>query len=239
MEPHRRNREDAVAIVVEPKTYEGPGGPFAGAMAFDDAWTGPRPGLLVIHTAHGPRPLEENGARSLVERGYAALVVDLYGAAVRPTNLDDALTEAGKLTAASQLLLDRMSAALGALRADPHVDPTRVAAMGYCLGGKAVLDLARSGADVAGVISLHGGYHRPSFPNADPIGAKVLVLHGWDDHYSPPELLVALAEELTAAGADWRICAYGRTGHSFLQNPDTYRRSWAEITAFVAELFPQ
>ena len=153
------------------------------------------------------------------------------------------------LNADRALLLERLRASLAALRSLPQVDPTRTAAIGFCFGGKCALDLARSGADVAGVVSFHGVYDPPPWQVAAPIRAEILLCHGWDDPLAPPDATVALARELTAAGADWQLHAYGHTGHGFtdpsatmaergiVYQKDADRRSWQAMRNFLAELF--
>jgi dienelactone hydrolase len=135
------------------------------------------------------------------------------------------------------------------VRKREHVDKERVAVIGYCFGGQCALDVARSGADVAAVAAFHGLFDPCGLP-AQPIKAKVVAFHGWDDPMVPPEAVVALGNELTEAGADWQIHAYGHVGHGFT-NPNAHqmgikgvfyheaaaRRSWAALEDFLAEVF--
>src|SRR3546814_343939 len=133
----------------------------------------------------------------------------------------------------------------------PEVDAERTAAIGFCFGGKCVLDLARTGADLRGVVSFHGVYDAPPFPNVAPIKPKILVCHGWEDPIAPPEAMVGLAKELTESGADWQIHAYGHTGHAFTDEslnmpqqgfapqPDADRRSWQALQNFLGGIFGQ
>jgi dienelactone hydrolase len=121
--------------------------------------------------------------------------------------------------------------------------------MGYCFGGLCVLDLARSGADVLGVASFHGLFHKPGNTEGNKISAKVLVLHGWDDPMAKPAQVIELAEELTKSGADWQIHGYGNTLHAFtnpaandpahgtVYNADADRRSWQSLQLFLADIF--
>jgi dienelactone hydrolase len=142
------------------------------------------------------------------------------------------------------LLRDRLYASLEtALGVAAPADPARIAAIGFCFGGKCVLDLARSGADIAGVASFHGLYDAPPFPNGT-ITAKVLVLHGWEDPLDPPETVLALATEMTEAKVDWQIHSYGHTVHGFtnparetMYSPVADRRSWRALIDFLEELF--
>jgi dienelactone hydrolase len=141
----------------------------------------------------------------------------------------------------------RLLDALGTLKGLPMVDGSRLGAIGFCFGGKCVLDLARGGAGIRAGVSFHGVYDPPPFPNA-PMTAKLLICHGWNDPLSTPEASVALANELTKAGVDWQFHAYGHTGHAFTASnipldatktfgfqPDTNRRSWKAMTDFLAE----
>ena len=153
-----------------------------------------------------------------------------------------------ELNADRVLLRDRMLGAHALLKNMPAVDAARTAAIGFCFGGKCVLDLARAGADIAGGVSFHGVYEAPPFPNAT-ITAKLLVCHGWEDPIAPPEATVGLAKELTEAGCDWQIHAYGHTGHAFTDesvhmpekglaySADADRRSFRAMVNFLEELF--
>lgn len=224
--------------------YEHGGIAFEAYAAWDDASAAPRPIILVAGTFMGRSGFEEAKARSLAELGYVAVAIDLYGVGHWPADADEARGAMDALNADRALLKGRLLAALeAARRAGPQADPGRVAAIGFCFGGKCVLDLARSGADVAGVVSFHGLYDPPSFANG-AIKAKILVLHGWDDPLAPPDMVLGLAKELTGAGADWQVNAYGHTVHAFtnparegMYSPVVDRRSWHAMRYFLDELF--
>ena len=149
--------------------------------------------------------------------GYSVLVADLFGT---PLHAGDRASEAvrrrwARCAATAPALRDRLLAVLDAgPRAATQVDADRIAAIGFCFGGQCALDLARSGADIAGVASFHGLFDPPGLP-PQPIKAKVAAYHGWDDPMVPPDAVVALGKELTAAGCDWQIHAYGHVGHGF------------------------
>ncbi len=211
---------------------------------------GPHPAVLIAHAWGGRHPFEEERARALAELGYVGIAIDLYGKGNRGNSQEENAALMQPLLDDRELLQARLQAALAAARLQPEVDGERVAAIGYCFGGLCVLDLARSGTDVQGVASFHGLFNAPE--NAGPpsrITAKVLVLHGYDDPMAPPQAMVELASELTEAGADWQIHAYGHTLHSFSKpgaddpsmgiayNADAERRSWASLQAFLMELF--
>src|SRR5690606_24908061 len=146
--------------------------------------------------------------------GYAAFAIDLYGEGRTGTSPEENAALMQPLVQDRALLAQRMNNALTALAGQPQVDRNRIGAMGYCFGGLCVLDLARSGADVRGVVSLHGAL-KPSGLPAAPIRAKVLVLHGHDDPLVPLEEVIAFQNEMTAAKVDWQLHAYGGTMHAF------------------------
>src|SRR5690554_5774296 len=219
-----------------------------GELACDDAASGPRPGVLVAHTWRGRGEFEAGKARALAELGYAGFALDLYGKGVRGGSVEESRALMRPFMEDRGLLARRMQLALECLRAQDEVDPARTAAIGFCFGGLCVLDLARSGADVGGVVGFHGVLKPPGTTSGNRIRAKVLVLHGWDDPLAPPDELVALGRELTAAGADWQIHAFGHTMHGFtnpqandpafgtVYQPDADRRSWQLLESFLREV---
>jgi dienelactone hydrolase len=207
------------------------------------------PGVIIIPTVMGVTDLEIGFARDLVGHGYNALVADIFGEAFRGAARDVMFGEMNRLGSDRASLRERLLSVLEVARAQSEFDSSRIAAMGFCFGGKCALDLARSGADVAGVASFHGLFDPPGLP-PQPIKAKVVAYHGWNDPMVPPEAVVALAKELTEAGCDWQIHAYGHTGHGFT-NPKAHelgidgvfytkaaaRRSFASLYLFLGELF--
>ncbi|WP_419827234.1 dienelactone hydrolase family protein [Sphingomonas sp.] len=224
--------------------YEVDGTRFEGLAVWDDEDTGARPGVLVAPTVMGRTAFEEGKAEALARLGYVGLALDIYGVGVRPTEMDEARRHMDSLNADRRLIAARMAAALAALRGLDGVDAARTAAIGFCFGGKCVLDLARSGSDLLGVATFHGLFDPPGISVADRITAKVLALHGWDDPLAKPEDVIALAQELTDKGAIWELDAYGHSEHGFTarHRPQMYRpladaRSWTRLTGFLAELF--
>lgn len=210
---------------------------------------GRTPGILLLPNVLGIKDADVAYAEKVAALGYNVLVADVFGQGNRATRADpDPARFMNVLNADRALLRARVAAALDLLKALPEVDATRTAAIGFCFGGKCVLDLARSGADMAGGVSFHGVYDAPPFPNAT-ITAKLLICHGWDDPIAPPEATVALAKELTETGCDWQIHAYGHTGHAFTDhavnmpdkglayNADADRRSFRAMADFLSELF--
>ena len=208
------------------------------------------PTVIIIPTVMGVQPLELGFAEKLNALGYHAVVADLFGRRFTPgIDKEAAFAAMGELRADRAALRDRLLAIVEEVRKREHVDSSKLAVIGYCFGGQCALDVARSGADVAAVASFHGLFDPCGLP-AQPIKAKVLAMHGWDDPMVPPEVVVALGKELTDAGADWQIHCYGHVGHGFT-NPNAHqlgikgvayneaaaRRSWAALENYLAELF--
>ena len=221
-----------------------------GYLAYDDAVKGKRPGVLVVHEWTGLGSYVKKRVEQLARMGYVALGADIYGKGVRPKGPEAAGREAGKYKNDRQLLRARVRAGLYELRRQPMVDAGRLAAIGYCFGGTAVLELARSGADLRGVVSFHGGLDTTNPEDGKNIRAKLLVLHGADDPYVPPQQVAAFQEEMRKGGVDWQMVTYGGAVHSFT-NPDAGndpakgaaynekadRRSWEAMKQFFAEIF--
>ena len=207
-----------------------------------------RPGVILFPTVMGVTDLERGFAQRLVEQGYSVLLADLYGRRFTPDQREEAMAAMQGLREDRAALRERLLGVLGAAINQDEIDDERLAAIGFCFGGQNALDLARSGADVAGVASFHGLFDSPGLP-PQAIKAKVAAYHGWDDPLVKPEAVVALAKELTEAGCDWQIHAFGHVGHGFT-NPKatgampgikyderTARRAWATCDAFLAECF--
>jgi len=212
--------------------------------AWDDAQAVVRPAVLVAGTFMGRTDFEDEKAKALAASGYVGVAIDFYGVGTKPSDVASASAAMAVLNDDRALLKARMIGSLAAVRAiDAPVDASKVAAIGFCFGGKCVLDLARAGADVLGVASFHGVYDAPPFANA-PITARALILDGWDDTLCPPDAKRALASELSQAGVDWQLHSYGHTGHAFTnpKRPEMYRpvvatRSWQALGNFLEELF--
>lgn len=215
-----------------------------------------KPCVLIAHPWAGRGDFVLGKAKYLAELGYAGFAIDMYGNAVTGADRDECAALMNPFLANRELLKRRMLAALECVRSLPEVDSANIAAMGFCFGGMCVLDLARSGADIKGVISFHGLLGGPRetderFNQYAPakIQAKVLVLHGYDDPMASPDNVLAFAEEMTAAGADWQIHVYGNTVHAFtnpeaddkalgtVYNKDADLRSHQALENFLAEIF--
>ena len=220
-----------------------------GWQAYDDAVSGKRPGVLVVHQWTGISDHEKEAARKLAALGYNVLVADIYGKGVRPQP-PAAGKEAGKYKADRALLRTRVNAGLDVLARDEHTDASQLAATGYCFGGTTVIELARSGALVKGVVSFHGGLDSPTPADGKNIKAKVLALHGADDPFVPAKDIAAFTAEMKAHGVDWKLVSYPGAVHSFTHkaagtdnskgaayNADADRDSWFQMDQFLKKAF--
>ncbi|NOQ76395.1 MAG: alpha/beta hydrolase [Methylococcaceae bacterium] len=221
-----------------------------GFFAYDDAIEGRRPAVMINHAWAGRNAFVEEKAIKLAELGYFAFAVDMYGKGVLGQNNDESAQLMQPFMDDRSLVLQRMQAALYAVKLLPWVDDQKIAVIGFCFGGLCVLDLARSGADIKGVVSFHGLLMAPQGETQNhAVKTKVLVLNGADDPMVTADQLVALQLELTLAGADWQIHTYGHTMHAFT-NPvandpdfgtvyqsDSDKRSWLAMKSFLVEIF--
>jgi dienelactone hydrolase len=237
-------------LVHQTVAYTQGGTPMEGYLAYDDAQSGPRPGVLIVHQWMGLTDNERMRADMLAQLGYVAFAADIYGKGVRPADQAAASAESRKYFTDRALYRARLTAALERLKQERTVDPARIAAIGYCFGGAGVLELARSGAPIAGVVSFHGVLDTPTPADAMNIKAKVLVCQGADDPYAKPEQVKSFEDEMRAAKVDYQIIVYGGAVHAFTQkeagndpskgaayNADADRRSWQHMKDFFAEIF--
>lgn len=219
-------------------------------LAYDETATDKRPAVLVAHDWTGRRDYACAGAERMAELGYVGFALDVFGQGVfgKDGDIEGNSALITPFVEDRGLLRRRMQAALTTVRLQGRVDADNVAAMGYCFGGMAVLELARAGADVKGVASVHGLLGQGDVPNAD-IHARVLCLHGHDDPMVTPEQVLAFETEMTDAGVDWQVHVYGGTTHAFTNpaanNPDfgtvyneaANRRAGLALSNFFSELF--
>jgi dienelactone hydrolase len=237
-------------IVTQTVEYRQGEATLAGYLAYDDAVPGKRPGVLIVHQWLGLTDYEKHRAEQLAALGYVAFCADIYGQGIRPKNTKEAGIEATKYKSDRALLRLRVNAGLDRLKQNQLVNPQRVAAIGYCFGGTTVLELARSGAELQGVVSFHGGLDSPAPADGKNIKCKILVCHGADDPFEKPEDLTAFEKELREAKVDWRLIKYGGAVHSFTQpmagndnskgaayNEKADQRSWLDMKNFFAEIF--
>ncbi len=224
-----------------------------GYLAFDAAAPGTRPGILVVHEWWGHNDYARQRARMLAELGYTALALDMYGDGRTAQHPD----EAGRFATAVRTNLpeakQRFEAAKTTLQAHPSVDASKIAAIGYCFGGAVVLEMARRGVDLDGVVSFHGSLGTQNPAQSGAVKGRVLVLNGADDPLVSDEEIAAFKKEMERAGVDYRFVDYPGAVHSFT-NPraDEFGRkfglplaydaeadaqSWREMKAFFDEIF--
>lgn len=220
-----------------------------GFVAYKDTGVS-KPAVLVCHDWSGRREFACKAAERMAAMGYVGFALDMYGKGIfgRDGDIEGNGALMKPFAEDRALLRQRIKASLQTVRDLPQVDSSRIAAMGFCFGGMCVLELARSGADVNGVISVHGIFAPGNVAN-ETITAKVLCLHGHDDPMVPPEQVLAFEKEMTAAKVDWQVHVYGGTMHAFTNpvanNPDfgtVYKetaanRAYQSIANFLEEIF--
>ena len=223
---------------------------FEGYLACEDGIHGKRPGILVVHDWMGISAETRRRCDMLAALGYVAFAADVYGKGIRPATPQEAAALAGKYKGDRSLFRSRLILALDQLRKDPRVDVAKLAAIGYCFGGTGVLELARSGANIRGAVSFHGGLDSPHPDDGKAITCKVLVLHGADDPFNPPSDVAAFQEEMRRGGVDWQMIYYGGAVHAFTNpgagndaskgsayNAKADARSWQAMQDFLNEIF--
>jgi dienelactone hydrolase len=237
-------------VVTKTVEYRQDGTVMQGFLAYDEALPGKRPGILVVHEWWGLNDFAKQKARELAGLGYVALAADMYGHGQITANPEEAAKLAGALRGNPELLRARARAALQALAAAPQADPKRLAAIGFCFGGTTVLELAYSGADLAGVVSFHGGLPRAQPEDLKRLKAAILVLHGADDPHVSMADISAFEQAMRQAGADWQMVFFGGAVHGFTNpangtnkasgvayDPRAARRSWRDMQDFFQEIF--
>ncbi|MEQ8514314.1 MAG: dienelactone hydrolase family protein [Chromatocurvus sp.] len=231
--------------------YDCDGTLLEGFLAFDSAAAGPLAAVAVAHAWGGRGDFDLARARDLAANGYVGFALDMYGKGVRGNSVEENQSLMAPFMEDRRLVARRMQRAIEVLREQAEVDADRVAAIGFCFGGLCVLDLARAGSDVRGVVSFHGLFVPPGpvAQKPSPISARILCLHGYNDPMVEPQSVLDLGAELTAAGADWQLHAYGNTMHAFTvpeaNDPDfgavysesADRRSHRSLYNFLEEIF--
>jgi dienelactone hydrolase len=227
----------------EPVEHTSNGETFAGHLALPDGAYGPRPGVLVIHDGFGWGQHAKDRCAMLTELGYVAYAPDMFGAGADRSVI-------GSLVADTAMFRARLAGALAVLSGRSEVDAARLGAIGFCFGGRSVLELARSGADLRCVVSFHGSLGTNAPAEAGAVQASVVVCTGADDPHCPTAERTAFEAEMTAAGADWTLVAYSQTVHGFanpalatspmegvLYSPRADARSWRAMVDAFAEAF--
>ncbi|OEC36327.1 Dienelactone hydrolase [Pseudomonas cuatrocienegasensis] len=238
------------AVVVKPVPYEIDGEAFEGLLVYDDAVTEPRPGLVMVPNWLGVTDKSAEKAARAASDKYVVFMADLYGKAVRPSNPDEARAAATAVRGDRPLMRKRTQAAVDVFKAQGAslLNASQMAAIGFCFGGGAVLELARSGADLKAFVAFHGNLDTPNPADASNIKAPVLVLHGADDPAVPQTQVDGFVAEMKAAKVDWQLVSYGGAVHSFTDpyakvpgrneyHPVVAKRSFEAMNALLDEVF--
>ncbi len=220
-----------------------------GWHAYNDSVEGKRPTVVIVHQWTGLTDYEKMRAKMLVELGYNVFAVDIYGKGIRPQP-PEAGKMAGKYKGDRELYRKRLNDGLAVAKGFDQTDDSNIAAIGYCFGGTGVLELVRSGADVEGVVSFHGGLGTPTPADAKNIKGDVLALHGADDPFVPADEVAAFEKEMKAADVDYELVKYPGAVHAFTQkfagddpskgaayNEEADKKSWEAMKAFFTEIF--
>jgi len=229
--------------------YDHAGIQLEGYLTYDGLLKSKRGGVLIVHEWWGLNDFIKERANQLAELGYVVFALDMYGKGVLLKTYQEASEMAGKFYSDRQLMRDRAAAGLEILKQQNNVDPSRIAVMGYCFGGTVALELARSGTELLGAVSFHGGLNTPNPEDAKNIRASILVFHGADDPNVPAEEVAAFQDEMRQANVDWQMVFYGNAVHSFTNpnvgfdtssgvayNYNADIRSWEVLKSFFREL---
>ncbi len=228
--------------------YREGGDEFEAFLAYDESRKGRLPAVLISHAWAGQGDFEREKCERLAELGYVGIALDNYGVGKRGTTKEENAALMGPLVEDRALLRRRLLAGFEAARGHERVDGERMGAIGFCFGGLCTLDLARSGADLRGVVSFHGILLPNGLPS-ETIRAKMLVLHGHDDPMVPPDQVAAFMAEMDERSVDWQVHQYGNTMHAFtnpeandvefgtVYEPKADRRSWSSMRDFFDEVF--
>ena len=226
-------------IVAESVVYTVDGQPYEGYFAVNSGFGDNQPVVLVIHDWNGLDDYEKRRAQMLAEQGFVAFVPDLYGQGVRPSSPEESRAESGKLYGDRATLRQRLMAGMVEAASLDAVDGSRMAAIGYCFGGAAVLEMARAGMDLDGFVSFHGGLSTPADQDYSQVQGPVLILHGTDDPAAPMDEVTDLAIAMNAGEVDYRMELYGGVDHAFTvwggsrYDAQADIRSWATMLAFL------
>lgn len=237
-------------IIEKTLEYKEGGTTLEGFLYYDDTVSNRKPAVIVVHEWMGLDEYAKGRARQLAEQGYVTFAADIYGKGIRAKNAEEAATLAGQYRNGDRKVLKaRINAALKTLKMQPQVDVKNTFAMGYCFGGTTVLELARSGADVKGVISFHGGLSNVDPKDARKIKSSVLVLHGAVDPYVSAEELSGFIKEMEDAKVDYQLVSYAGAVHGFTNpkggrdvskgyayNEKADKRSWNAMIQFLKEI---
>lgn len=237
-------------LYIEDITYHDGEFELEGYLCYDKSKKGIRPGIVVIHEWKGIGEHIKMRCRKLAELGYVAFAADIFGKGVRPTTFESAMEQAAKYRADRPLMRKRANLALEELKKNEYVDTKKVAAMGYCFGGGTALELARSGAQLNGVISFHGNLDTPYPADSKNIKGKILICHGAEDRSVEMDSVINFIDEMKNASVNYEIDIYSDATHAFTNqesgndpsrgiayNKQADERSWQKMQGFFMEIF--
>jgi len=229
-------------VVTKKVSYVSDGVKLEGFLAYDNSLKGNRPAVAIVHDWDGITDYEQSRAKQLAAMGYVAFAIDVYGIDSRPKTMEDNRTQATKYRSDVPLFRKRVIAGVDELKKQAFVDVKKIAAIGYCFGGGAVLELARSGYELQGVVSFHGSYSTPNTADAANIKTKILICHAIDDPAAPFDTVVKFMEEMRVAKVDYQFLSFNENVHPFTVPGPSYRpladkRSWAAMKSFFSEIF--
>lgn len=230
--------------------YKDDGTALQGLMAWDDAASGKRPGILVVHEWWGHNEHARHQAMRFAEAGYVGFALDLFGKGNVTTHPKEATAFMQAAMSNPAQTAARFTAALDQLKKDPHVDPTKIAIVGYCMGGSIALDMARTGGDFDAVIAVHAGLATKTPAKKGMVKARLLVLNGAADPMVPPVQIEAFEKEMKEAGANATVVTYPGVKHAYTNpdagkaglpaleyNADADKQAWAAIVKLLKEVF--
>ncbi len=214
--------------------------PLRGYLAYDDAVTRPRPGVLLLHRRDGMSALTLKNAEMVARLGYVVFAPDIFG--VVPKGVEDEKAQSALYNKDRPLMRARAAAGFDVLRASPLVDPARLAVLGYCFGGTVAVEFAETGAPILGTVTIHGSFRDFAPGAAGNIRGRMLILHGAEDPVAPLSEVDLLIKDLRAAKTPWQLELYSGTAHGFStpKNPDEQRanaQSQAAMAGFFKEIF--
>jgi dienelactone hydrolase len=237
-------------IVSTPVHYRQGDTDLEGTLVYDNAIQTPRPGVIVFPEWWGLTDYPKHRAQQLAQLGYVAFAADMYGNAKTTDSADEAEQLMKGVEGNTELMRARAHAALDVLAKDPHVDPAKIAAIGYCMGGTVALELARGGAPLVGVVGFHAGLATQNPDDAKNIKGKILICTGGDDAFIPAAQVSAFEDEMRNANVNWQVNVYSGAHHAFTNpqadshhipnisyNAQADKRSWEAMKGFLAEVF--
>ena len=217
--------------------YSQGGTALQGYLAYDDAVSGKRPGVLLLHRRDGMSELTLQNAKMYAAQGYVVLAADIFGKDVRPKTVDEEKAQSALYGKDRPLMRARALAGLEALKANPLVEPGKIAIVGYCFGGTVAIELAETGAPLLGTVTIHGSFRGFAPEAAKKVNGRVLILHGSEDPVAPLSEVVSLVDQLRAANVRWELNLYSGTQHGFStpKNPAEQRAN--EESKFATKRF--